>query len=391
VILALQPLLSSRIRAITEHYGLDMILRFHRSMAVLAVGMLIAHPILLAASSGHWRLITGVRQPWPILIGKIALLFLLVQVVTSLWHRRMLDFEGWRKVHLLGPVVLVLGLTHSWVVGGDLEGMPMRVLWIALLAMAAMVYVLQKFVWPAVRRSKLWSVASVKQETHNVWTLEFEPPEGTEPLHYVPGQFTFIRLYRGDPRYDGEEHHFTISSSPLQGPTHTCTIKNSGDFTSTIGETKPGDRAAIHGPYGRFSYAIHTPAPKYLFIAGGIGITPLMGMLRHMRDGEADCDVTLLYGNKSMSDIVFREELDEIAAGGKPSLKVVYTLTGHGIAWDGETGYVDRELIEEYVGEDLSDYSVYLCAPDGMMAALTPVLLELGTRPERFHAERFWL
>ncbi len=389
VILALQVMLAARIKAICEHYGLDMLLRFHRSMAVLAVVLLVAHPILLALSSGSWRLITGLQQSWPIWFGKIALLLLLIVAVTSLWRRQLLNFEAWHKVHGLAPAILLLGFVHSWVVGDDLEGTPMRVLWLVLLGASLVVYSLHMFVWPALRRSKLWNVASVKQETHNVWTLEFEPPEGVEPLHYAPGQFSFLRLYRGDERHDGEEHHFTISSSPLQARTHICTIKNSGDFTSTIGATEPGDTATIQGPYGRFSYTVHAPSSKYLFIAGGIGITPLMGMLRHMRDSEADVDVTLLYANDTQADIVFREELDEIAESDAPRLKVVHVLAKED--WDGPIGHVNRTHIAQATAEELPDYAIYVCGPPAMMRRVIRTVLRMGAREDRLYSERFWL
>ena len=389
VILALQVMLAARIKAICEHYGLDMLLRFHRSMAVLAVLLLVAHPVLLALNSGSWALLTGLQQSWPILLGKTSLLLLLIVAVTSLFRRRLLNFEAWHKVHGLAPAILVLGFVHSWVVGDHLQATPMRVLWIVLLAASLVVYALHKFVWPAARRSKLWTVASVTQETDRVWTLEFEPPEGVEPLHYAPGQFSFLRLYRGDERYDGEEHHFTISSSPLQIPTHTCTIKISGDFTATIGATKPGDTATVQGAFGRFSYTLHPPSNKYLFVAGGIGITPLMSMLRHMRDAALDVDVTLIYANDTQADIAFRDELDEIAEQDTPRLNVVHVLAKED--WDGPIGHVNRTHIAQATAEELSEYAIYVCGPPAMMTRVIRTVLRMGAREDRLYSERFWL
>jgi predicted ferric reductase len=389
VILTMQAVLAGRLKSVCEHYGLDMVLRFHKSMAVLAVVLVIAHPILLAASAGSWSLITSFDLPWYIWFGKIALLLLIIVGVTSIWQKQLLDFQAWRKIHNIAPAILVLVLVHSWIAGGDLQSTPMRVLWVALFGVAVTAYSLHKFVWPAMRKSKLWSVASVSQETHDVWTVEFEPPEGEEPMDYAPGQFHFVTLYRGDDRYDGEEHHFTISSSPVRGDTHTSSIKSVGDFTSTIGETEAGDRAMIQGPYGRFSYAVNAPDDRYLFIAGGIGITPIMSMLRHMRDTEADVDVTLIYGNKTQSDIVFRDELDEIAAGETPRLSVTHVLSEE--EWDGPTGHVDGGAIADAAGEDLSEHSVYVCGPPPMMDEVISTVLEMGAPEDRLYNERFWL
>ncbi|MEA3401665.1 MAG: ferredoxin reductase family protein [Armatimonadota bacterium] len=386
-ILALQALLAGRLKPVCEQYGLDMVLRFHKSMAVLSLVLLVAHPVLLSLSAGSWNLITSLDLPWYIIFGKIALL-LVIQGITSIWQRRLLDFQTWRVLHNVAPGILVLVFVHSWMAGGDLQATPMRVLWVALFAIAVVAYSAHKFVGPISRKSNLWTVKSVSQETHDVYTLEFEPPEGSQPLQYNPGQFQFLTLYRDD-RYDGEEHHFTISSSPSSGPTHTSTIKNSGDFTATIGETEPGDRAMIQAPFGRFSYAINAPDDRYLFIAGGIGITPLMAMLRHMRDEGADCEVTLLFGNKTEDDIVFRDELHAIAVGETPNLSVVHVLSQG--QWEGETGYIDRDLISRYVGDDLSGMSIYLCGPEAMMDTLIPELLDINANQNRLYSERFWL
>lgn len=390
-ILALQAVLITRWRALTAPFGLEMVMRFHKAMAVLAVGLLIAHPILLAAASGSWGLILNVAQPWFIWFGKAALILLLVQGVSSLFQRQLMDFQRWRLLHNIAPIILVLGFTHSWIVGDDLELAPMRVLWVILLGVAVVAYSAHKFIGPALRRARPWTVTSVRQETHDTWTVEFEPPRDQPPPSFEPGQFHFVTLYRGDRRYDGEEHHFTISSSPAQGPTRTSTIKHSGDFTATIGATRPGDRAVIQGPYGRFSYTLCAPDERYLFIAGGIGITPLMSMLRHMRDTGLDAEVLLIYGSRTEDDIVFREELEQIAAGEAPRLRVVHVLSEQTAGWEGETGYIDRDLLTRVVGEDLSGRSVFVCGPDAMMDRLMPMLVGMGVPETRLYNERFWL
>lgn len=388
-ILAMQAVLAGRLRTITRHYGLDMVLRFHKSMAVLAVVLLLAHPFLLAAGSGSWGLVTSLDMPWYIWLGRIALLLLLVQGVTSLFQRQLLDYQVWRVIHNQAPIILGLAFVHSWLVGSDFTASSMQLLWVLIFGSAVVVYALHKFIWPMARKRKPWTVKSVNQETHDVWTLELEPPEGVEPLKYAPGQFRFLTLYRGDGRYDGEEHHFTISSSPTTGPTHTSTIKNAGDFTATIGDTKPGDRAVIQGPYGHFSHVLDPPADRYLFIAGGIGITPLMSMLRYMRDTGSEARVVLLYGNTTEADIVFRGELDSMVDAQRPPLRVVHVLSEED--WEGETGQIDRGLIARHVSDELSDWSVYLCGPAEMMQALAPELVEMGVSEGNLHSERFWL
>ena len=150
--------------------------------------------------------------------------------------------------------------------------------------------------------------------------LEVYPSPGRASFRFLAGTIP-IRHPQTRPGLPVEEHHFTIASSPTEPAFHTSTIKASGDFTATIGQTSPGDLAIIQAPFGRFSYVLKPQALDLVFIAGGIGITPLMSNLRHMRDTQADRRVLLLYSNKTENDIVFREELAQIEAGTNPSCR----------------------------------------------------------------------
>ena len=186
-----------------------------------------------------------------------------------------------------------------------------------------------------------------------------------------------------------EEHHWTISSSPAQKDTISSTIKGVGDFTKTIPQTRPGDTATVHGSFGRFSHVLHPHERDLVFLAGGIGITPLMSMLRYMRDMDDDRSVLLLYGNRTEKDIVFRRELEEMAAGKRPDLTVVHILSGAGTDWTGETGHVDRERIKKYCEADLSEKIFYVCGPQKMAEALIKTLFEMGVSKSRIRQEIF--
>ena len=188
-----------------------------------------------------------------------------------------------------------------------------------------------------------------------------------------------------------EEHHFTISSSPAEPDFHTSTIKASGDFTATIGQTRVGDLAVVHAPFGRFSYLVHPEATELVFIAGGIGITPLMSNLRNMRDTRADRLVLLLYSNKSEADIVFKEELDGMAGGEEPHLQVVHILTQPSSAWQGETGRLDREKLQRLCGAHLAHSTFLLCCPPPMIQSLVAILNDLEVPTSRISYEYFSL
>jgi predicted ferric reductase len=390
-LLVLQVVLAARIRWIERPFGLDVLFRFHRRMAVCGAGLLLLHPVLLAAGSGHWGLLTRLHLPWSIVLGKVTLALLLLLVVLALFREKLnLEFEKWRLSHNAAVAVLALGFVHSWVVGEDLHRPPLRVLWVILAAAAGTAYVHHRFLVPWRARRRSWVVTDVRRESHDVWTLEMEPPAGEARYDYRPGQFQFVTLLRGDRGLPVEEHPFTIASSPTE-PNLRASIKESGDFTKTIGLTRPGDRVAVDGPYGRFSYTLHPQESDLVMIAGGIGITPLLSMLRHMHDTETPAQVLILWANRTPADIGFRDELNEITVSEKPGVRVVHVLTRPGEGWHGETGRLDRETIERIVGPEAILKSYYVCGPRAMTDGVLGALRELGVPPGRIHYERFAL
>ncbi len=391
VVLALQFPLAARLRGISRHFGLDMVLRFHRSLAVFGSLLLALHPALLAIGGGGRALLVSPTMPWYIWLGRAALLLVLVQSATSLFRRRLgLNFERWRALHNQATVILGLALVHSWMTGSDLRHRPMQALWLALFAAGATCYAYHKAYRPLVGRRHTYSVASLTPEARDVWTLGLVPPEGCGRPSFLPGQFHFLSLYRGD-EYDGEEHPFTISSSPTGCGEVASTIKATGDFTRTIARTQLGTLVRVQGPFGRFSYLLHPEESDLVFIAGGIGITPLMSMLRHMRDTGADVDVLLLYGSRTEDDIAFRHEIEDIARRAPPRVTVVHVLSRPGRDWGGETGRVDRSRIARWCGDDLREKAFYICGPGAMMSTLTRTLRSLRVPPVRIHSERFAL
>jgi predicted ferric reductase len=391
-ILIMQVGLAARLKWVEKPFGLNLTFPFHRNMGVFVAGILIAHPLLIAAGGSGWPLLIGLDLPWYIWLGKATLLLLLINVALSVYRGSLgLKFENWRLLHnIFGPAILVLAFLHSWYAGGDLEVVPMRALWIVLLTGAVLLFGYHRFLRPWQLGRHPYRIIEVRQETPQVWTLKFAPPPGEHRFDFLPGQFQFVTLKRGRD-LPVEEHHFTISSSPNEPAFHTSTIKASGDFTATIGQTRPGDLAIIHAPFGRFSYLLKPQALDLVFIAAGIGITPLMSNLRHMRHTRADRRVLLLYSNKTENDIVFREELAQIETGTKPQLQVIHLLTHPDAGWQGEQGRLDREKIQRLCGNRLTTSTFFLCCPPPLTTALVQILAELGVPDSRISFEHFSL
>jgi predicted ferric reductase len=387
-ILALQFVISARLRWLEAPFGLDVILRFHRTMALVALGLLCIHPLLIAAGES-WRLLTSWRVPWPIWAGRVALLLLLAHVVVAVFRRVMrLRYETWRHLHnVVAFVLLGLAFVHSLALGHDFENKAARIVWAALPLVAGSAWFYRRLARPWLWRRNSYKIVSIASEAPQVWTLTLEPLVN-RPLHYAPGQFLFLRVHGCSVL--AEEHPFSIASSPSPVGWISVTIKECGDFTSTIGRIKPGDLAAVHGPFGRFSHVFHSNGDDLVFVAAGVGITPLMSMLRYLRDRREPRRVLLVYANRGAADIVFRSELEAIESSGFPALKTILILSRPPDDWSGRTGRLDTASLRSLCG-GFAGKAFFICCPPVITSELIRGLRKAGVGPERIHADYFGL
>src|SRR5580765_1784801 len=170
-ILALQFVITGRFLWLEAPFGLDVLLVFHRAMALIATAALLVHPVLLARGEG-WPLLTGVRVHWYIWVGRAALTLLLLHVLVSASRRVVrLSYERWRRLHnVFAPTILALGLVHSVAAGDDGHGIGL-VVWVALSAAGLGCWLFARVVRPRLLLRQPFRVVEVKSEAPRVWTL----------------------------------------------------------------------------------------------------------------------------------------------------------------------------------------------------------------------------
>lgn len=379
--LTFQILLVTRMRWLEAGIGYDRITRWHAANGILILGLVLLHPPLMFAGLGlDTAEIPAYIQSTPtVLLGEIVLFLLIVQIVTTLYWTD-LDYEHWRIVHRIGYVIVALGVLHSLLVGTTITVPPENLLsaWWLLLVGTAAGSVAYRYGYRPLRTQHRFTVADVRQETHDVHTVDLQPVD--EDIDHEPGQFAFVTFHSD--QVPAEEHHFTISSAPERDG-FTYTIKAVGDFTGQIGELEEGDTAVVEGPYGAFT--LDPDADRVVMVAGGIGITPFMSMLRHMdRTGDA-VETHLFYGNQTVDDIVFKDELAELDDA-HDWLTVTHVLSDEDV--DGyEHGYIDASILTDLPG----DAAYYVCGPPPMMDAVTDTLTDLGVDSSQIRTERFSL
>lgn len=231
-------------------------------------------------------------------------------------------------------------------------------------------------------------VGRIFQETPDVKTFRLmNPLGGVLPFTYLPGQFLTVTIAQdGKPVRRG----YTIASSPTQHDYVELTVKHEegGVVSGYLHEhVKEGDQLECSGPSGSFIFT-GRECKCILLIGGGVGITPLMSVLRYLTDRSWPGDIYLLYGIHSPQDFIFREELDYLQRR-HPNLRVVVTASHpEGTDWKGPTGRISRELIAQSV-PDLASRYVHLCGPVSLMEAVKKALLELGVPAERIKTEAF--
>lgn len=381
-LLTLQVVLSTRFKFIDRPFGLDVVMHFHKHMAIFATVLLLSHPMLLALGHKSIRLFTF-ETSWQVNLGKVALLLLLLTILFAISFKMLrVNYQVWRFIHKGAIFIVILGFTHALVIGSDIQKSGMKIYFWTLLVIAIGIFIYRNLFVPLWGRQH-FEVISVTQETYNTWNLALKP-KNNQIFPYQPGQFMFLKLLREG--YHSEEHPFTISSSPIQKGIITATIKESGDYTRTIGQTKPGDTALIEAPFGRFSL-VHHKAKSFLFVAGGVGLTPIISMLRYLRDTKDERPVTFIYGNRTENDIIFRDELETLPR----NVKLVHVLSEPDSQWQGARGYVNEQIIRDYAGNILGHAHIYICGPPLMMENVISYLKTIGIKTNRIHYERFAL
>ena len=378
-----QFVLSARLKTLDRLFGIHRLLRLHSITGPTAAVLALSHPLLIYGSKvyGGQGTLAGL---WPQLLGGVILLILATIVATTLGRRFLeLPYERWKRIHQLAFVTVALLAVHALVLGSDLKSGWPRILFLGLLGMYVVLFCRVKLIKPARLKSRPFTVTEVTRLNHDTWNLRLKPTG--ENFRYLPGQFAFLTLHRQKEK--PKEHPFTISSSPTDRECITFTIKESGDFTSTIGATKPGELARLEAPFGRFSYLKLPAFDRLVMIAGGVGITPMLSCLRHIAKSGVAKPLMLIWANKTKDDIFLESELSELIAA-LPDLKVHHVLSRQP-DYDGLTGHLDKNLLLKLIPNPTRNTHIMLCGPIAMMKSVRKEIRKAGIPRSRIHSERF--
>jgi ferredoxin-NADP reductase len=204
---------------------------------------------------------------------------------------------------------------------------------------------------------------------------------------YRPGAYFWVELPdRGHHDEKGLRRHITLVTSPTEkGVVGLATRLRDSAFKRTLAELQPGDEVQVEEPKGSFLLPEDNDV-DYVFVAGGIGITPFRSMLRYVADTGEPYRVTLVYSNRDRSSTPFLDELAELEQR-VPGLRVVPTMTDDE-AWEGERRRVDPAMLADVLG-GLEGRRFLVAGPPDMAEGVAASLRESGVPEERVLADRF--
>jgi predicted ferric reductase len=387
--MALQFVLTSRFKWLKSPYGSDIVYHFHRQISLVAFFLIIGHKaVLLIFSPDTIRLLNIINAPWRARAAVSALLILIMMIAISIWRKQFkIDYTKWRIWHgIMATAVIILAMIHVILVGHYINTPLKQILWTSggLFWILTLVWV--RIIRPIQILRRPYEVAEVIPEVEGVHTLRLKPVDHPG-MKFLPGQFAWLNAWNTP--FADKEHPFSISSSAENRDFLAFTIKEFGDFTRRIKELQPGQKIWLDGAYGAFSIDRHSHAAGYVFIAGGVGITPIMSMLRTLADRGDSRPLLLIYANKSWESIIFREEIDKLKTC--LNLKVVHVIEKPPEGWEGEKGFITREILERHLPAvtERNLWEIFICGPEPLMNAVEKTLPVLGVWWGDYHSERF--
>jgi ferredoxin-NADP reductase len=205
-------------------------------------------------------------------------------------------------------------------------------------------------------------------------------------FRFLPGQWVDLGV-----DVDGTPHTagYSITTSPVHDGTIELAIKASArhPLARWVHErAQVGDRVRVSQGQGPFVY-LPEMSDNVVLIGGGVGVTPLLAIFRHVRDAGLPTRTHLLYSVSDSREILFRDEL-EAAARACDNLHVSITVTRPDPAWQGLTGRIDP--IKLHALDVPDDTLYYLCGPKGMVEDMSTLLHDLGVPMSRIIFEKWW-
>jgi len=225
-----------------------------------------------------------------------------------------------------------------------------------------------------------YRILSVEPEASGIRVFKLEATEGAM-APFLPGQFVFLHIL--DKGKSMVKRPYSITSLPSSPYLEFIIKMVGGEMTGKLEKMKAGEVLGVEGPFGAFTY---TGQKRAAFIGGGCGISPFIGILRHIADKKIDGSFMLFYSAKTREEIIYEEEFERLQKT-NPGIKVVVTLTRESPqGWEGERGRVNDVMIKKYISNP-GEFDWWMCGPKDMVVGLRTSLIGMGVEAQKIRIE----
>ena len=378
--------LMSRIPPLERGIGADQLARWHARGGRYVVSLVVAHGLLITwgyAVTAHTNVVSQTKTllaSYPdVLMASVAGLLLVgVGLVSMRAARRRMRYETWYYLHFYTYLAVALAFSHQFATGAEfMNNVGARVVWGGMYAVVAAAILWYRFLVPArlAVRQQL-RVESVTREAPGVVSIVIAGPHVHEMGAHA-GQFFRWRFLTRDLWWSSNP--YSLSAAPQRNRLR-ITVKALGDQSAKLAHLRRGTRVIAEGPYGAMTTA-RRRRRKVLLVAGGVGVTPLRALFQSIPAGPGE--ITFVYRAGRAVDVVFRDELQAIAANRRARLHIV---TGH----RAELGHDPLSTANlRHNVPDLAAHDVYICGPAGMTDTVVRSLRGAKVPRRHIHRESF--
>lgn len=405
-LVVMQSVLSARIKFLDRIFALNNLMIVHRVSGIAIVCCGLTHPALMFIPEDMNSIPVSFRY-WPEYVGVFLLLTIFGIVSIAILRLKInLAFDRWRTMHQWAVFTAAIVLfIHVLSVSETFEkGLP-RIIVFFVIGVYVLLFV-KKRLTPFIIRKKPFWVSEVSLAAKDAFQVIIKP-DFSNTFSWLPGQFGFISFKSA--HISSEAHPFTIASSPLHPDNLEFVIRACGDWTKKISQVQLNDPVYIHGPFGLFTHLRCKNKPEIIMIAGGIGITPMLSMLRFMADTGDQRNITLIWSNRTRDHIVFPDEFTLLEKK-LANLRIVHVFTKGPVddsAADSVDGpaadpaadsgenkknkRLDQSGLEILLLNCSRQSAVFVCGPPKMMTDIRKALVGIGFSRHSIFTERFSL
>lgn len=390
---------AARPKFIEKYFSLDKFHRFHGIMAIVALALGLLHKEWANFAWGEFEFST--------VFGDFAImLFLLLTVLSVLfmtgWLRRikiinvMLDTLGnfalakygtMKFMHNFNIVAIISLSVHvitiAYVVRAD---MTLTMMYTLYFIVSLSFFVYHKLIRPFLLKKNIYTITNAVNETDQIVSLTLEAENG-QIFDYNAGQFIYLRVK--DENYTFEEHPFSLTSAPENPHVLSVSIKDSGDYTHIIQHIKAGMKVTVEGPYGGLWQPledIQKTDKSLVLFAGGVGVTPMLGILESLRQKKFKNKTVLIWSLRNENELAYAAELASFQKDMPNFIFVPFYST--------QNGYLNAkktEAIFESAKVPCSTSEFILCGPKKFMHTIESTLVSKNVSKQKIHFESFGL